>query len=483
MKNVLLFTFLIIYSGVFSQNFTVTGIVVNTSNQPVKGAIVLGIRGNSITDSTNASGRFSFTAKEGDRFAIEKEGYELEWRTARKNTESYIVILDVKVQEIESIVITRSNSEEALDIQNVNIIHYQPLDGAILTLKKRKRFYMLGLDSLRSEGPSYILEIDKPKELFFDCLKNAYILSADSAYQFVITDSSLAMLTAIPMSLFDKYIRPCVSQFDDRLVFESFKRLNKEYSLTIHSTMPTKTIFQKFDVLGYQGAYEASLMVGKMVDPMDGDTLVDPIYLATKQRRDVYGRHDTEAAFERALSKQKATVMKEQDKVNSGVDDDKRLPVMSGPRTSAWTQSNGKSFSKAMANYILLTQPIKVKTFQLRDFAIVIDYDSNSVDVLDHFGFHIKESSFVVSGKVKNVLQDRATGELYLYVRDGKNNKVYGIDPFTGQTSYLKNFGGMPNTEQAIIYDRYLYYKVLERDFYGINRVKLPNSYFYAEKE
>jgi hypothetical protein len=247
--------------------------------------------------------------------------------------------------------------------------------------------------------------------------------------------------------------------------------------------VPTKTIYKKFDLIGYQGAYEASLSVGKMVDPLDGDTLTDPVYLATKQRRDVYARHDTEAAFKRALSKQKTTVSKEQAKMSGGEGGDKGAPVMEGPRPSAWTNSNGKSFSKAMANYILLAQPIKVKTFQLTDFAIVIDYDSNIVDVLDHFGFHIKKSSFVVSGNVKNVLQDKATGELYLYVRDGKNNKVYGLDPFSGQTSYLKNFGGMPNTEQAIIYDRYLYYKILERDFYGINRVRLPKTYFYAEEE
>lgn len=483
MKNILLFTLLMLCSAIYAQNITVSGKVVSTSYDAVEGAIILDERGNVITDTTDASGRFTFAAKEGDRFTVEKEGFELEWRTVYESTDFYTVILDVKVQEIESIVITRSNSEEALDIQNVNIIHYQPLNGAILTLKRSKRIYMLGLDSLRSEGPSYNLDIDKPKELFFDCLKNAYILSADSAYQFVITDSSLAMLSAIPISLFDQYIRPCVSKFDDRLIYEDFKRLNKEYNLTLRSNKLTRTVYNKFDLVGYQGAYEASLSVGKMVDPLDGDTLTDPMYLATKQRRDVYGRHDTEAAFKRALSKQKSTEIKEEAKMSGGASGDKGAPVMAGPRQSAWTNSNGKSFSKAMAEYLLLTKPIRIKTFQLKDFAVVIDYDSNVVEILDHFGYHIKKSAFEVSGEVKNVLQDRATGELYLYTRDGRNHKVFGIDPFTGQTAYLKNFNGMPNTEQAIIYDGYLYYKVLERDFYGINRVRLPRSIFYGEND
>ncbi len=412
----------------------------------------------------------------------------MEWRTVSLKEKSYLIILDTKVQEIESVVITRRNSEEALDIQNVNIIDYQPLDGAILTLKKKQRNYYLGMDSIRREGESYLLDIDRPQELFFDCLKSAYILSSDSAHQFVLTDSGLVMLSVVPMSLFDLYIRPCVSHFDNRLVYESFKRLNKEYSLTIHSKMPTKLIFQKFDLIGYQGAYEASVAIGKMVDPLDGDTLKDPFYLATKQKRDVYGRHDSEGAFSRARSEQRIAEMKEEAMAKAtftkeSPNNSDNPPTTSGPRTSAWTNSSGKSYASAMAAYILLSKPLEITTFQLNDFSVVVDYDSNVVHVLDHYGFLITESSFEVSGDVKNVLQDKATGELYLYTRDGKNHKVYGIDPFTGRTVYLKNFGGMPHTKHAIIYDGYLYYKLLERDFYGINRVRLPNSIFYAEED
>jgi hypothetical protein len=79
-----------------------------------------------------------------------------------------------------------------------------------------------------------------------------------------------------------------------------------------------------------------------------------------------------------------------------------------------------------------------------------------------------------VEGEVKRLIQDRATEQLFLYTKDRANHKVFGLDPFTGRVSYLKNFGGMPHAKQAIIYDGYLYYKVLERDFYGINRVLLP---------
>jgi hypothetical protein len=302
----------------------------------------------------------------------------------------------------------------------------------------------------------------------------------------VIDDSGLVILSEVPIELFNQYIRPCVAKFDDRLVMEELRSLNQEYELTIYDKQKPKSVYHKRDEYGYQAAYEASVAVGKLVDPLDGDTLVDPVYLRRQERRDVYGRHDTAGEFAKARNIQNAEVASVESQVRNGGEEatvqneNAQRPQMKSPN-DAYTAAGGGDWAQGMAAYIMFTQPIDIKSFQIANFVAVVDFDSNYVHILDHYGFPIKSSSFDVPADVKNVLQDKANGNLYLYVRDKGNHKIFGLDAFTGQVSYLKNFGGMPHTEQAIIYDGYLYYKVLERDFYGINRVRLPKMEFFSE--
>ncbi len=483
MKTLLFTLFSLLVTIGYSQKMEISGKVLSADGKPVEGAAIINKHGISL-DSTDAKGSFSTKILAGERFGVDMSGFELKWILAEQGKRVYNIKLEVKVQEFESVVITRRNSEEALDIKNVNIIHYQPLDGAILTLKKEKRTYYLGMDSLQREGASYALNIEKPRELFFDCFQNAYVLNSQTAHQFVIVDSGLVMLSEIPMEQFNQYIRPCVAKFEDRLVMEELKSLNKEYELVIYDEQQPRSIYHKRDEYGYQAAYEASVAVGKMVDPNDGDTLVDPVYLRRQQRRGVYGRHDTAEEFARARADQAEEEMFVNQEASatfysadSVITADQRRPEFGSQ--DAWRSAG--DWAQGMAAYMLFTRPIDVKTFQVGDFVAVVDFDSNVVHVMDHYGYSIKSSLFDVPADVKNVLQDKATGYLYLYVRDKGNHKVYGLDAFTGSVSYLKNFGGMPHTEQAIIYDGYLYYKVLERDFYGINRVRLPKMEFFSE--
>ncbi len=488
MKTLLFFLAVILVNTSFGQTTTIDGKVLDLDRKAVSEAAIIDQNGK-LLGTTNESGVFEdLKVQIGERIGVDKVGFELKWVAIVDGKTNYRVVLDVKVQEFESVVITRRNSEEALDLKNVNIIHYQPLDGAILTLKKEKRTYYLGMDSLRKAGTSYALDIDKPELLFFDCFQNAYVLSADSAYQFVMLDSGMVMLPAIPMTLFNQYIRPCVAKFDNRLVMEEFRSYNKEYDLVLYDDKEPKTIYHKRDQLGYQAAYEASVAVGKTADPNNGDTLTDPVYLRRQERRDVYGRHDTGPDFQRRIAEQDAVVMAENRRAeltfNSPDSTNSIAPVYnSRPFGSNDAWGNGGDWAQGMAAYILFTQPLDVRTFQVGSFVAVVDFDSNAVNIIDHYGFPIKESDFEVPSDVKNVLQDKATGALYLYTRDRGNHKIYGLDPFTGRTSYLKNFGGMPNAEQAIIYDGFLYYKMLDRDFYGINRVRLPSSIFFAEED
>jgi len=145
--------FLLVIAGYsLGQNQTISGKVIDLSYQPVVGAKIIDIHGNVLAEPTDESGAFSFEAKIGDRFGVDKYGYDLVWKTVEKDIFEYKIVLDVKIQEIELISITRQISQEALDISNVNIIDYQPLNGCILTLKKEKKTYYLGLDSIQKQG-------------------------------------------------------------------------------------------------------------------------------------------------------------------------------------------------------------------------------------------------------------------------------------------------------------------------------------------
>lgn len=493
MKTVLLSLFLLFVGNSIGQSITISGKVSSFDGTPMSEASVIDQNG-ALLGTTDISGNFTNVKVQlGERFGIDKEGFELQWVKVNKEMTNYTIVLDVKVQEIETVVITRRNSEEALDLKNVNIIHYQPLDGAILTLKKEKGTYYIGMDSLRKEGASFPLNITRPRELYFDCMKHAYVLSDDSAYQFVLLDTGLMTLPAISLEVFRKYVSPCVAKFEDRIVMQELRSYNKEYELIMYDDQKPRTIYNHMDQLGYQAAYEASVGVGMLVDPNNGDTLVDPNYLRRQERRKVYGRHDTGPDFQRSLERQEqewrqqdllaAQTFNRPDSLgifNYGNSSRSSRSSTSFGSQDAWR--NTRNWEQSMASYMLFMEPIGIRTYQVGSFIAVVDFQSSKVDILDHYGYPIKESSFEIASDIKNVMQDKATGAIYLYARDKGNHKIFGLDPFTGRTTYLKNFGGMPHTEQAIIYDGYLYYKVLERDFYGINRVRLPSSIFYAEE-
>lgn len=483
MKSAISFLIILLMSlSIRAQEVEVNGIVLDLGGKALEGALILDSKGKMLCDPTGPKGEFSFIAVENSLFAVEKPGYELKWSRVVGNGKLLKVILDIKSQEFEEIVITRQNSEEALDISNVNILDYQPLNNCILTLKKEKKTYYIGLDSLRRAGVSYPLEIERPRSLFIDCMKNAYILSSDSAYQFYLVDEGIIVLPPITLINFDRYIRPCVSRFNDRLVFESLSELNKSYELVMYDSTRARSIFSRKDLLGYQAAWEASVRLGQISDPVSSDTiLTDPEYTRRQARRELYGRNDVSEDFHKALSEQYDAQIHQSELAqnrDSSYKVSQRKPLGTGANDH-WRSSGG--WSADMASFMLYTQPIQIKTFQIGQYIAIVDYLLDSVLLLDHQGFLLKANAFEVESDIKDVMQDRATGFIYLYTMDHGDHKIYGLNALNGEVHYLKNFGGLPQTENSIIYDGYLYYKVLDRDFYGLERVKLPFMSFFEE--
>ncbi len=477
-----LFCLLIFVSFSDAQEAEVNGIVLDIGGKAIEGALILNSNGKMLCDPTGPKGEFSFIGEENMLFAVEKVGYELKWIRLTNSAKLQRITLDIKSQEFEEIVITRQNSEEALDLTNVNIIDYQPLNACILTLKKEKKTYFIGLDSLRRKGVSYPLEINRPNALFIDCMKNAYILTPDSAYQFYLLDQGIIVMPPITLIAFDRYIRPCVSQFDDRLVFETLSNLNKSYDLIMYDSTRSRKIFSRKDMLGYQAAWESSVKIGQITDPLLSDTIMgNPKYTRRQIRREIYGRNDVSEEFHEALSEQ-YDLQEQENQLSTNRDSSytkfRKEPSNFGSNDH-WQSSN--SWAADMASYILFTQPIQIKTFQIGDYIAVVDYLLDSVLILDHQGFQLKANHFEVPSDIKNVIQDRATGYIYLYTLDHGDHKIYGLNAFNGDVHYLKNFGGLPQTEQAVVYDGFLYYKVLDRDFYGLERVRLPSMSFFEE--
>lgn len=474
MKTLLSFAvFFLAIINLSAQTRAIEGRVVDSNNKPVVAAKIVNNRGIELCAPTDEKGKFAFDAENGLRFGIEKEGFELKWTTVVDGVSSYKVLLGVRVQELESIIITRQNSQEALDITNTNILDYQPLNDCILTLKTYKKQYYIGLDSLQKPGVSFPIAINRPKSFFFDCKRNAYVLSADSAYQFVLLDSGIVFLSIFTIDDFNAFILPCVSEFENRLVHQNYRELNKTYELTMYENQKADKIFTRTDELGYQGAWEASVALGLTTDPLDGDTLTDPILRRQQDRREVYGRNDTGPAFQKRLAEQEILEIR----VDQGIQREigtlaRKKPNLAYGKADSWSLS--KKYAESMGSYMIFTQPIQIKTYQIGNFMAVVDFLNDSVIVLDQYGYRIKASTFHVDSDVKDVFQDKATGCIYIFTRDHGNHKLFGLDAFTGEVSYLKNFQGLPNTENPVIYDSYLYYKVLDRGYFGLERVRLP---------
>ena len=482
MKALLLTLIFIVPFLASSQKKSITGQVISISNEQLSGVRIINIYGSDLCEVTDTEGRFSFKAEKGMRFGAELEGYELQWSVV-SDANDYTIKMETKVQEIESIVITRQSSEEALDIKNVNIIDYMPVSDYILTIKKKKGAYYFGFDRFQEEGPTYLLSIDKPKELFSDCMNNAYIISQDSAYQFMLSEDGLEIVSVSSIVDFDTYIRPCVSKFGERLVLERLKDLNQTYELTIYGDS-SRHVLSIQDGLGYQAAWEAAVRVGKTQDPNTLDPLMSPEMYQDRKRRVMYGRNDTGKDFYKDLQAQNLAAMEESANAQlTHTANNGEAEMLSSGDTEyfggedVWRVNEGTS--KDMASYILYTRPIDVRTFQIKDYMFVVDFLQDSILLFDHNGYKLKSTPFHVDSDIKDVMQDEATGYLYLYTRDHGNGKIFGLNALTGETEYLKNFRGMSGAEQILIHNNFLYYRILENDFFEVNRVRLPAMSFY----
>jgi hypothetical protein len=442
-------------------------------NNPVISAEIVNHKGQYIT-TTDSLGRFNFTGTIGNKYGAEKSGYGLKWFIARGGAEEQVIVLPLKIQDVESVIITRKGSEEALDLRNVNIIDYQPLQGYILTLKKKKGVYYVGIDSLKTEGLSIPINIWKPHSLYFDCMENTFIVSEDSAFQFVILDGEMEYISQMSLLSFNTYISPCVADFDSTLVLSKLSDHNKRYDLTKYQNGVAETFFTRMDSIGYQVASEEALMLGILNNnELVGDSLDDSVLERRRKMREIHNGENPDINLQMLEQSQKAELL------------DRGEPMSQQERTNLEQQmshssydNSGSGWGQSQAMYQLRSQPVKLQSFQIADYIATVDFDSDSVILFNHKGTRIQSKTFSVPCEVKEVWQDLSNGYLFLYAKDRGNHKVYSLNALTGEVQYLKNFKGASHTESGLIYDNWLYYRTIENGFYGINRVQLPEQNF-----
>ena len=453
--------------------------VVDSINTPIPGVTIIDREGNQLCSATDGEGQFSLTAKSGDEFGLKKTGFDIRWSKVPYSDEKLKFVLNRKIQDLAPVVVTRKNSEEALDIFNYNIIAYQPLGDHILTLKNKRNDYFVGMDAVGGETTNYSWTKDRPKEIFFDCLSNPYILTKDSAYNFAILDTGLVILNVTSISQFRSYIMPCVAAFDQGIVHNSFADFNQTYELTIYGKEESQSVYTFTDELTYQAAWESyGKMVGTMSSQLPTGDAVTDLQLQEemrRKRREIYRRNDVGADFQRALKRQEMKVLTEDAQANASGEGMQRsgAPSISG---GVFGRDNGASTeANQLADFLVNSFPVRIKTFQLGNYMAVVNFEFDSVSIIDQSGAQIVENGFEAPAKIEQVLQDKATGHLYLYTYDDGSHKVYSLNAFTGETTFVKDFGILDHATDVRIYESKLYYRISENQFYQVNRVSLPN--------
>ncbi|MDX2362712.1 MAG: hypothetical protein QNK23_18020 [Crocinitomicaceae bacterium] len=439
-KLLLSLGFLLLYTfPTFSQ--IMEGNVEGPDGMPIVSAQILDKNKRVIT-WTDSLGKFTLDQRKYRVFGISKRGYAERWyKVGEKYRNELYVTLDYKYQDLESVDVISQGPEEALDIYSVNIIDYLPFDSQILTLKKDKRTYYIGVDSIGYVGPRYAFREERPKSLFLDCMGNVHIVCNENVYQFVVLPDSLVIVDVVPKSVFDRFLEPCVAQFEGGIVMKQLSIHNQSYDLKLfNKDKSIRHFYHQVDEVSARIASEDALMAGLMRnEEILGDSL-----------------HENVLTTRRTLRK-----------IHNGANPDIGMDFMK-------RNNQGARHAERIGLYRLRSYPINVRSFQLNDYVCVVDFEIDSVSLYNHDGDFVQQRSFGVIGDIKEVWKDHYTNSIYLYARNDGNHIVYFLDVLSGHTIFLQSMREFRFIESEKIHNGWLYYREIENGFFNINRVKLP---------
>ena len=436
MKSTLLLLLISISSYSFSQ--TIEGKVLDPYGKPLFQAQIINAKNQLIT-VTDSLGNFDFDLSISNTFGIEKKGYRARWyKLGEDPKKKMIVYLDYYYQEVEQVVVSKAGVETAVDIENVNILDYRPFESTILTLKKKKNTYYIGIDSLGAEGVDYVFGYDKPKYLFEDCLGNMLLVCSNEVYQFVLYPDTMMIVSTMSINDFNKYLKPCVAQFDNGIVMEKLSLHNQAYELSIlEKEEDPKVFFKQVDEVSARVAQENALFLGLTND---------------------------EQNFMDSISNYKLETRRRLRKIHNGENPDVNYAF-----------AEGKTWEIQASDYILSSYPINVRSFQVNEYVVVVDFEVDSILVYNNKGGLMQSKSFSVGMDIKDVWQDDSDGSVYLYTRENGNHKIFSLDILTGKTVYLMSLKDLPFTKSEKVYNGWLYYRQMDNGFHGIQRLRISS--------
>ena len=443
MKLLLLFLGLFLCSFFsFSQKIKIT--VVDINDAPIENVFIVDKNRNKI-DETNNEGVVVIN-KSQDVIGLIKKGYTDRWLKIDGSDQKEIeIVLDYYYLDLDVVNVEQSKPEDALSIDAVNIIDYFPFDESILTLKRFKGKYYIGVDSIGREGIRHEFTIDKPRGLFMDCMGNMHVICPETVYQIVFTKDELVIIDETSKDLFNILLEPCVAKFGEKYVMKSLTYGNQAYSLELHNKESDPVIFYyQIDEISARVAAEEALKLEFAV------------------RSDVYGDSMQAHALElRRFIRQ----------IYSGENPDVNLAFIINDTKDA--RGNPKGWTEAMAQYKMFTYPINVRSFQVGSSIAVVDFEIDSLSIYSDEGKILSQVPFNIEGEIKEIWQDISNDNIYLYARNNGNYLIYYLNDATGETTFLKSTKDLGVTIGHRIHNGYLYYLKIENGFHKIHRIKL----------
>ncbi len=379
---------------------------------------------------------------------------------------------------IQEVVVKSNSTQVSLDLNSVNILDYRVYGSDILTLKKMKRNYFIGIEYADKEAENYLLNIKKPRFIYSDCMNNVFVLNDQNAYQFVIVENEIKIISVLSLNEFNANVRSCVSNFDDAILVREYTDFNKGYELKLYSkdTAEVQTVFKMLDMVSLNNYLEIS----------NGDNRRNTYNSQTRRIRQAqFIYRDANTRTYSFREEPLDGFIRYGDPITRFI-----YPVSHGPR-SVRANHNGLSnpyffndpFYRSISDtrrtfYLMLlknmySKKVQVETFELGDGFVVVDKVNSTVSTFTKEGKLKAKLMLKFDSEVIEMKQDPYTNEIYFTSKTENLFKVHRLNIEDGTTHYVGGFKNIMLAKSIKIFNGWIYYRVMKNDYYKLYRTKL----------
>ncbi len=388
------------------------------------------------------------------------------------------------VRNIQEVVVRSSSTQTVLDLYSINILDYRVYGQDILTLKKSKNQYYIGIEYADKLNEGYLLDIKKPRSIFSDCMNNVYILTDENAYQFIIKEDKVEIISVLNLPTFKANVKSCVGDFNDGLLVQRYTDYNKGYKLDLYNKKirEKKTIYKTID----------SIALWNYIDLVAPDRRLR--ITQNSQMRRV--RKPQFAQFRGGINQlgedhnvvptglQKVYYVNNRNLLRNFPP----LPSYQSPSKSSSFLGSNHFYNDAFFNSIvevrnhfnlmlmknMYNKKIEVNTFQLSDENfVVLNRFERKIYIYNQKGELKSEEKFDFQNKIIEVKFDPYTKNIYFTSKTDNLFKVHRLNIEDGSTHYVGGFKNIMFAKSIKIFDGWIYYRVMKNDYYKLYRTRL----------